>query len=393
MINTLALALVTAATICFWLRARALGWVLFFAFLLRLGAVGFHTYIGPLPDSGADALNFQHSAEGWAQFGFLRAFHEFPGVSSYLYSWFLALLYSIDGPSPLAAQMVNVILGLFIVYLAYRLGGELWGPVIALRGAWVVALFPAMVLYSAITMREAVIVAFFMAGLVFCVRWRKRGSSTELIKAVGCFAVAGGFHSAMFLAIGALLAAILLEGINLRNGLSREILGRLLAILLGIAAVAGLVVFEISLPKIGTLTEAVSEESLTARTESATRGGARYPDWLLPKNGVSAVSLLPPRIVYLLCAPFPWDIRSPNQLVGLADGAVYAGLLFLIWTQRKRIAASREAMMVLLLTLLMVSIFALGASNFGTGLRHRAKFFAVFAVLAAPALPRFYTGK
>jgi hypothetical protein len=391
---SLAFALASVGFAVFlWLRARELGWVLLWALVLRLGAVGVHAYIAALPDSAADALTFQHRAEEWAQFGFLRAVHEFPGASSYLYSWLLAIVYSIDGPSPFAAQMVNVICGVFIVYLTYCLGSELWGPAVARRGAWIVALFPAMVLYSAITMREAIIVTLFMAGLLFCVRWRKCGSSTELIKAVGCFVVAGGFHGAMFLAIGAFLAAILLEGINLRHGLSRDLLGRLFAIILWIAAVAGLVILEIELPKIGTLTEAVSEESLTARTERATRGGARYPDWLLPKDGVSAVSLLPPRIVYLLCAPFPWDIRSSNQLIGLADGAVYAVLLFLIWTQRKHIVASKEAMMVLLLTLLMVSVFALGVSNFGTGLRHRAKFLAVFAVLAAPALPRFYTGK
>jgi hypothetical protein len=43
--------------------------------------------------------------------------------------------------------------------------------------------------------------------------------------------------------------------------------------------------------------------------------------------------------------------------------------------------------MVLLICAPMVLVYAIGVGNFGTALRHRAKFIAALIVLAAPLLP------
>jgi hypothetical protein len=63
-------------------------------------------------------------------------------------------------------------------------------------------------------------------------------------------------------------------------------------------------------------------------------------------------------------------------------------LAFLIWRNRKSIWSDRATRAVLLILFAYLFVFGLVVGNFGTGIRHRAKFVAGLIVSAAPLLPK-----
>ena len=63
-------------------------------------------------------------------------------------------------------------------------------------------------------------------------------------------------------------------------------------------------------------------------------------------------------------------------------------MVFLIWRNRKAIWADRASRTIVLILGAYLLVFGLAIGNFGTGIQHRAKFFAALIALAAPLLPK-----
>jgi hypothetical protein len=376
-----------------WPSAAKILWV---AFAIRAGAALFHFYVAPLPDSGADARTFERVAWEWAQGGFGEALGHFTGPHSYFISWIIALFYAATDRSLLLAQSLSVFMGTGTVLLGWLLVRELWGERIAMKAGWVLVFFPTLVLYSAITMREAYIWFFLLLGLLGAVRWARQGGVKPLLLAAFGFVGATFFHGAMIVGL------LVFGGVVLWRSIKRVALGllrsrvRVFALVLVVLAsfpLAGFLGGVISVPKLGDISQVTDVDRLVATTVSSTRSsggaedGAAYPSWTVPNSPVELLYKGPIRAAYFSFSPFPWDIRRPAHLIGLFDGLLYLGLAFLIWRHRKAIWADPAARLILFILLAYLLVFGLAIGNFGTGIRHRAKFVVMFIALAAPLLP------
>lgn len=373
------------------LRRPQLQLVLMAGFCLRAGAALFHRYISPLPDGVADAISFERYAWNLAEQGFLSALGQFPGYGDgWGYPWLVSLAYALVDRSPLFMQSLSVIAGTACVLLAYRLANQVWDHRSAIKAAWVVALFPMLIMYSALTMREAFIVLAFLFALTQAVTWQEDKHPKHLFLALfGCVA-AGFFHGPM------LIGAIMLGFLVFQNELKRLFRALqktsispvgLLLIVLSLSGLVVLVYGAISIAYIGTIERGLSIDAWIALGQNQATGNARYPEWLTPDSQLQYLMLLPVRTIYLIGAPFPWDIRSLNQIMGLFDGILYLLISWLILRNLRSIWANPSARAVLLICVPMIVVYAIGVGNFGTGLRHRAKFIAALIVLAAPLLP------
>lgn len=376
-------------TLLLAIRYPCLRWVLLAAFLVRAGAALFHFYIAPLPDGTADARSFESRAWLMAQDGLAGAVSAYTGPHSYFISWIISLLYALTDRSLLLAQSLSVLLGTAGVYLVWRLTLELWGERAAIKAAWVAALFPTLVLYSALTMREVYVVFFLLLGLLGTVRWARCGGPLHMGTALAGFIGATFFHGAMFVALLAFLGLAAVRYAQACLPLLPQGRLRLVPLVLLLAIVISGALFargEFRLPKIGNPSH-WTEERLTRQARVAARSTASYPDWLVPSNTAALVLTAPARAAYLLFAPFPWDVTYPRHLIGMVDGILYMFLAVLIWRQRRAIWSDAGARAVLLVILALVVVFTFGVGNFGTGLRHRSKFVVGLIVLAAPMLP------
>lgn len=372
-------------------KYRPISGALAIAFSARASAALFHFYIAPLPDGTADAVTFERYAWEWGRDGLLEAFNHFPGLDAYFYAWLMSLVYAVSDRNLLLLQSINVLAGVLGVLVTFQLVKELWGVRDAAKAAWVMALFPALVQYGALPMREAGFLLFLMIGFLGVVRWSRYAGWTGLGFAAAGFSCAAFFHGGAFVALIGLVGVIGLSAF--RRCLEGLLRGKIpvipsLAILLVAVLIVVYVGSELSIHKLGTATEMVSAERWMHYFQSRVYGNARYPEWIQPESSADLIWSVPVRAVYLLSAPFPWDLREPAHLIGLIDGLLYFALLALIWRHRSAVWADPGARTLLLILVPLVLAFGVGSGNFGTGLRHRAKLVGVLVALAAPRMPR-----
>jgi 4-amino-4-deoxy-L-arabinose transferase-like glycosyltransferase len=82
------------------------------------------------------------------------------------YPFVLSLIYRLFGHEPQVAVILNGILGIGIVYLAYRLARKIWGEQPARCAAVALVFFPSQILYLNLTSTEPLFTFLLLLGLV-----------------------------------------------------------------------------------------------------------------------------------------------------------------------------------------------------------------------------------
>jgi len=255
-----------------------------------------------------------------------------------------------------------------------------------------------VVQYAALTLREVWVVMFFLLGLIGVVRWARSNRALPAFGAVAAFSAGTIFHGGMFVAVVAFLGlvgsrAVRLWFVGLTRGRVRAFAA--VGLMVSVIAIGGYVGSGLSLPKVGTAAQAFDLASWTGRFQSQANmedAGARYGAWAVPGSPAGLLWIAPVKAVYFLFSPFPWSISNPRHLVGLVDAVLYTALAICCWRNRRRIRSDPGARAVLAIFVALVFAFGIGTGNFGTALRHRAKFVAALLVLAAPRVWRLRIG-
>jgi hypothetical protein len=235
-----------------------------------------------------------------------------------------------------------------------------------------------------------------MFGLVWVVRWVRQGRAKHAIWAFLLFGVGIFFHGSIFLVALAFLMVIASK--ISWQGARSFLQGRLrLTALAGLLVIAGGIAFwSMSgsyVDKLGQLSDIYDLDMWVSESQEryyadGHSGNAVYPEWTIPETVGDLVWAVPLKVTYLLFSPFPWDIKTPAHLIGLIDSLLYLGLVIIIFLNIKTIWRNEAARTVLLVILPFVFAYGIGTSNFGTSLRHRAKFAGVLIMLASSWLAR-----
>lgn len=362
------------------------------AYMIRVFAALINFYVVPLPDSMTDALTFERVA--WEISGnFLSGVVNFEYGPSYYYSMALAAAYTLTDRSMIMLQMFSVIFGTICVYLTWILVRELWHIRSASCSAWILAVFPTAILYSAMTRREVFFTTFLIIGLIYTVRWMRIGHFRYLLVAGVAFAIGVLVHGGMAVALFALgLIVIAVSFLRLNVSLLRGSvpLFSLMVIVLTIVITAAVLVVDPRIPKLGTITGLFDPQMYVERLSSL-RGNARYPDFLAAQLATDLLWVVPLRIIYFLLSPFPWDVSEMSHLSGLVDSVLYAIAIMAIVLNWRAIMRNPAAFAILFILICLVIAFAIGTNNFGAAIRHRSKFLPVLLVLGAPAFATAFT--
>ncbi|MCG5529233.1 MULTISPECIES: glycosyltransferase family 39 protein [Halorhodospira] len=363
------------------------------AFGVRVAAGIVHRFMVVLPQGGADAVRFERRAWEWAQSGCGNLGEHLNLGASYVHSWVIGNVYACTDRAPLVFQSVNIGLGLATVYLVGRIAEELWDRKAGVRAMWVAALFPILVINAAVPLREVWFTAFFLLGMLWLVRWVRSGRMIYLIGAVGVILAAGIIHGGAVFAIVAV--ALVLAGWALREVLRGTFHGRVRASVVGggvvlvSAGLAGFLAFgDMRFSSIGEVGAVMERAETLDERAAAARGGSAYPGYLVPANDLHALVLTPIRMGYLLVGPPPWEVRAAFHLFGMLDGLLYLALMVLLLRYWRDWWSRPEYRLLLVVFLALAVVFAWGVNNFGTGVRHRAKFLGILLALGAGLLGR-----
>lgn len=361
----------------------SLGIILLVGGALRVILLVVNLEFATLPQGGGDAIGFERKAWEHAEHG--RDELSYYVLSS---SEFIVLpgsyIYSVTGRAPYVLGLLMVALGLGVIYLAYVTALELWGDVrMARTVAWGAALFPQLLLHSALFLRE-IPVAFCLAGAaLYAVRYAKRNDLRQVVWFACWVAIGALFHSGVIFAVPALLLGVILARPRGARGRFKFYATNALATLLLAGAMYGANETGFGLGKFGgSLDEAM--DTFETREMRGTEGGAAFPEWMRVRDGIADAWKIPIRYVALLFSPLiPFMVRSPGHLLGLVDAALYLSLFWLLYRHWGTIKHNRPLVVLLVVMLALFFVYALGVSNFGTAIRHRAKVAPLLLILAA----------
>ena len=365
--------------------------ILLVALIVRVLVMLIGHYLIPLPDSTADAISFEATAWSLAQVGFLNVLDAYIGPDPKFISLLIAIPYSLFGRSILMAKSISLLFGMGSVFLGWKLAKMIWDKRTANRVGWVIALFPSLILYSALVMRESYIVFFLIVALCGVVIWVKNNNYKSLVLVALGFTGATFFHGALMTgALTFLVIVGILSFIKLYKSLkSNRINIKIFMFFLIFITISSLYISgKIHVPYLGSFKETTSIKTLLKKTDGATRGVASYPEWTKARSFEELLYKGTIRSLYFVFSPFPWDIQKPAHLIGMIDSFLYMYLSYLIFQNRKIIWKDPVLRIILIILLSYIIVFGVGVGNFGTGIRHRSKFVIMFILLAAPLIKR-----
>ena len=361
----------------------SLGIILLTGFVLRVSLLVVNLEFATLPQGGGDARGFEREAWEAAEFGR-------EDVADYLLtgSGTVVLLgsyvYEITGRAPYVLGLLMVALGLGLIYLAHQVALEFWGDRRSARMvAWGAALFPQLALHSALFLRELPVAFCLAAAALYAIRYVKRNDVGQFVWFSCWIAVGTLFHSGVIFAIPALLLGSLIARPRGSRGKFKFYAVNIAAslVLAGVIYTANETGFGLS--KFGgSLDEAM--ETFETREQRSTLGGAAFPEWMRVRGGLSDTWKVPIRYVALLFSPLvPFMVKSPGHLLGVIDAALYLFLFSTLYRNWATIKKNRPVVVLLVVMLALFFVYALGVSNFGTAIRHRAKMAPLLLILAA----------
>lgn len=274
-----------------------------------------------------------------------------------------------------AMVVFNTFVALWTVILAYLLARACFGVVAARITAVLAAVFPSMVLWSVLNIRDALTTLIVTAVVLLGVRIYKGTKTRDLVFLVlGLFALSTLRDYMLVLVLAGLALGFLTA---LRPG-------RVLSTLVGGATIILMLVFALEQSETFTpdqLESPLQSAASLRRGLQAEAGSAFGVGYTIETPG-DALRYLPVGLSYFLFAPFPWAITSLLQAFTLPEVLLWYALVPFLLVGLGGIARRESSSSLLLVGVLLVTVssYALVEGNFGTAYRHRAQVMPLFFV-------------
>jgi 4-amino-4-deoxy-L-arabinose transferase-like glycosyltransferase len=375
------------------LRWPAVSKILYVALAVRILFLLINNHLFYLPDGDMDAKSFERFAWENSQDGFLNNFNNYSGPDAYFFSFMLAIPYSLFGRSILLVQSLSIFFGIASVFLGWLLAKKMWDNNTAIKVGWSIALFPTLVSYSVLTMREVYICFFLLLAMYGIVNWARDKNYKSIVIVIIGFVGATFFHGSSIIGLFVFLFLITLDSFKktFKLLLIKRINLKILIIIIFSALILGLYFMnKIKLPYLQTFEKSINPSFLKNEVINLkVKGDAAYPEWTKIDSNIEFLYKIPIRAVYFIFSPFPWDVSKTIHLIGVLDSFLYMILVYFIFRNRKVIWNDPALRIILIVLIAYIIIYGVGVSNFGSSIRHRSKFAIEFILLAAPLIPRF----
>lgn len=302
-----------------------------------------------------------------------------------------ALFYVTDAPARLPAATLNCFFGALTVVITFRIAESLFSPWVAVRTGWATCLFPSLVIWSAQTVKEPIVIMLEVVALYACVQLKKEGFSLRYIGICGLailFLLPFRFYAA-YLAAAAALFGLLIPQIGKRN--SSVLAGAGIALLVIPLAISSGILAR---------SEALFERFDLKYVSEYQRGVA-----VGQKSGVTlgydlqtpsgfALGILVGG-AHLLLAPFPWQLggASLRMVLVLPELLVWWWLFFFgvlpgTWLAVRRRFGELQALFIFSGGLGL--LYSLLFGNIGLAVRQRAQLLPLLLIFALVGLERRY---
>lgn len=286
-------------------------------------------------------------------------------------SYILAGIYSIFGRNILAAQFIYAVVGAGIAPLIYTCSHKIFNNRRAGQiAAILAALYPAFIIWSGQLLKDGLIIFLLVLVMVMVLKLQEKFTySSVIFLIIGLFGIIT-LRFYIFYMIAVAVAGTFIVGLSSN---SQSIARRVVV----------LVILGLSMTYLGVIRYATFEfarygnlESIQrSRTDASSRSESGFGEDIDVTTTQGAITAIPVGLIYLMLAPFPWQVANFRQMITLPDMLIWwcsfpfliSGILF---SMRNRL---RGSLGILIFTLMLSLAYSLFQGNVGTAYRQRAQ--------------------
>jgi 4-amino-4-deoxy-L-arabinose transferase-like glycosyltransferase len=304
------------------------------------------------------------------------------------YYYLLGALYYIIGfPGRYSAVALNAFLGAMTAVFAYKIARTLFSDWVAVRVGWAACLFPSMIIWSAQTVKEPVVILIETVAIYACIKIKTSGFSLRYVSICAAsflLIIPFRFYAAYIIGITVLLSLALPQFGKMKATLTSWVaVGMVVVILLG---------FSGALAKVESESEKIDLQRIQKfRKDIATgttSGVESSFDLQTPTGFVGGLTV---GAVYLLLSPFPWQLASGSlrMLLTAPEMVVWWWLFFVGLIPGLRYAIKNrfgDIQPLLFFILGLGILYSITFGNVGLAYRQRAQLLPWLLVFAMVGL-------
>jgi len=359
------------------------------ALIIRL-VVGTGIFVLHLQDFfGGDAITYDTFGlaltQAWhGDSSNLLAYEQFvsSGAGAWGMLYLVAVVYELVGHNMLAIQFINAAVGAATPAVIYQNAQLLFNNSRTSRlAAVLIAFYPSLVLWSSQGLKDGLIVTALALGMLATLRLMKRVKMYDILMLTSCLIVLLSLRFYIFYMMVVAIVGAFVVGLKATD--TQALVQRFVAIVLiglaltwvGVLRTAG-AQFE----RFGNI-EAVQ----TSRADLARSADSGFGKDVDVRTTEGALTIIPLGVIYLLFAPFPWQLASLRQSLTLPEMVVwwicFPLLILGLWYAIKH--RLREVSPILLFTTMLTLAYSVFQGNVGTAYRQRSQLLVFYFIFAA----------
>src|SRR5947208_1246927 len=300
------------------------------------------------------------------------------GQSAWGMVYMVGAIYRVIGRNMLAIQFTNAVFGAATAPAVFSIAQTLFqNKRVARLAALLVAFFPSLVLWSSQGLKDGPIVFLLVLAILLTLQLGEKFSFRNTVILCLVLATLISFRFYLFYMMTAAVLGAFIIGTR-EFTLSSFI--RQLLVVIGIG---------VALTYMGVLRRAQQQAGyfgdlrvVERSRQDQSRAQSGFSQDVDVSTTEGALKAAPLGIVYLLFAPFPWEVRSLRQSITLPEMLVwwtcFPLLILGLWfTIRYRL---RQAFVILIFTTILTLAYSIFQGNVGTAYRQRAQLLVFYFI-------------
>ena len=293
----------------------------------------------------------------------------------------IAAVYTLIGRNSLAIQFVNSVIGAATAVLVYNCALHVYHNLrVAKIAAICVAFFPSLVLWSAQGLKDAPIVFFLVLAILASLRLSEKFSlKWGLILIAALFSILSLRFYVFYMITVAIAGAFI---IGLQKLTPTNFARQFIVLILVGVSLTYLGVTRYASQQFGTFGTLAALQRSRA---DLSRAGSGFGQEVDVSTTQGAIATIPMGLVYLLFAPFPWQLASLRQSITLPEMIIwwlsFPLLVLGIWYSVKY--RLRQISPILIFTTMLSIAYSVFQGNVGTAYRQRAQLLVFYFVFVA----------
>jgi 4-amino-4-deoxy-L-arabinose transferase-like glycosyltransferase len=296
--------------------------------------------------------------------------------------YLVASVYAVIGRNPLAIQFINAVLGAATAPLIYLCAQHIFSNLRVSRfSALAVAFYPSLILWSSQGLKDAPIVFLLALSMYATLRLGERIQVKYLMLLIAALFGILSLRFYIFYMVVVTIGGAFLIGMR---RVSAQSLVRQVAVLI----IIGLAMTYLGILRMANTTferYGSFEVIQLSRMDLARSANSGFGKDVDVSTATGTLSAIPVGMLYLLFAPFPWQLANLRQSITVPEMVMwwlsFPLLILGLWFTIKHLL--RPALPILLFTATLTLAYSIFQGNVGTAYRQRSQLLIFYFIFVA----------